>query len=148
MTGSTWPVFDTTTGAIVKTGLGSEAEMIDNLPVDHDYIDGAGDLYPSPDYYVDDPTGTPTMTVRPDFDCVIPATVTEGDDLSIPDVPDGAAVEITSTGGGGGSHTKSGGPGTLDAAVTGAADGDVLTVDIALFPYRPMTGTVDVVAPP
>lgn len=146
MTASTFAIFDSTTGAIRGVLIGSSRLLTSNVGGSENYKDVGGSL-PDPDAkYIADPGGAKTLTTRPDFTSSIPETVAEGFDLAITDVPNGATVVITSTGAGGGTHTKSGGPGTLDAAVTGAADGDILSIQITLWPYRPLLGECSVVS--
>jgi hypothetical protein len=132
-------IFNSTTGEIVAYVSVPSGDVAANTPSGHAAL-AVTALVDGSVQYVSSPGGTPAVATRPDFACTIPSSVLVGDPLSIPSVPTGAVVTITSTGSGGGAFTKSGGLGTLDASISGAVDGDILTVDIALFPYRPMTG--------
>lgn len=138
---ATTAIYNATTGEIIAYVMVPDSDLTANIPSGAaalDFTDAA--VISGQESYVTDPGGTPAISARPLFDSVIPDSLTAGDTLSITDVPDGATVTITSTGDGGGTHTKAGGLGLLDAAVTGAADGDTLTIEISLWPYRPMTG--------
>lgn len=134
-------IFDSTTGEVIGTILVPDDDVASNLEAGQ-AAKTATSLVSSVDEYIADPGGAQTVTTRPAMTCVIPEIVAPGADLYITNVPDGAVVTIASTGSGGGTHTKSGGTGTLDAAVTGSSDGDVLTVDIALWPYKGVSGEV------
>jgi hypothetical protein len=99
--------------------------------------------------YIDDPTGTPALTTRPTNTAVIPEVVQEGADLYITGTPDGATVTVLAITAGSTVHsgTKGGGTGTYDAATTGASEGDILSVEVSLWPYTTVRGLVEVTAP-
>jgi hypothetical protein len=147
MTTSSYSIFDSSTGEIKRVIIGSATLATDNVGSGETAKDVDGVWPSSLGQYHASPGGAATLTDRPTFACSIPGTVLASDPLSITLVPASAVVTIVSTGGGGGTHTQGGSLATLDASISGAADGDVLTVTITLWPYITLTGESIVSAP-
>lgn len=146
---SSWAIHDATTGEILRTIIGSSDLADENLESGEAKYDAAGELVSSQNRYVDDPGGTPSLADRSDMGATLPEVVTEGADLFITGVPDGATILVEQMSDASEVHsgTKGGGMGTYDAATTGAVEGDRLLVTVSKFPLKSVSGIVEVIAP-
>lgn len=134
-------LYDDATGEIAAAIRCSAADVDANLGAGQAALEVDGLVRPSSDYV--DLTGEPARASRPLFEPGLPETLAAGAPLAVT-VPEGAVVTVTSTGAGSGSGTHVGG-GPYIQPMTGSLVGDVVTVELSLFPYRPFTGVVEIV---
>lgn len=141
-------IYDSATGAVLRTIIGDSALAAANTGAGEAYLDVGISLASSKRKYVSDPGSTPALSARPENTAGIPEIVTAGDDIDIVNVPDGSTVTVTLVFGSGTpihSGAKSGGLGTYSASPTGAGSGDLLLVEVSGFPYVTVRGYVEVV---
>lgn len=151
MSGGNYAIYDTATGAILKTFIGSSADAAVNAAPGQAVLAVAIPQESGAKYI--DVSGSPVLADRPDFAVTVPELIEPDEDLVISGtIPEGTEITIVAVdslgdviGTSGGTKLSGGGGWTENGASVGASEaGYVVYTTLELFPYRTSTYTTGV----